>query len=116
LRQDSLQKFEQVQDFPKEHAFWLDKQVLLDGVVFKNSSCVRETILQKGKKRNLARDLAIYLCREITDERCVALGRYFGGISGAGIVFKYSQIANQIEVARKFKERVNKIRKKILNI
>jgi chromosomal replication initiation ATPase DnaA len=76
---------------------------------------VRETILHKGKKRNSVRDVAIYLCREMTGESGVALGRYFGGISGAGIVFKYSQIANQIKVDRKFKGRVNGIRKKILN-
>ncbi len=85
-------------------------------VVCDQFGCVRETILQKGKKRNFARDLAIYLCREMTGESGVALGRYFGGISGAGIVFKYNQIAGQIEVDRKFKERVNGIRKKILNI
>jgi putative transposase len=85
-------------------------------VVCDQFGCVRETILQKGKKRNFARDLAIYLCREMTGESGVALGRYFDGISGAGIVFKYNQIANQIEVDRKFKGRVNGIRKKILNI
>ena len=28
--------------------------------------CGMENILRKGKKRNLARDLAIYLCREMT--------------------------------------------------
>ena len=84
-------------------------------VVCNEFGCVREAILQKGKKRNSTRDLAIYLCREMTGESGVALGRYFGGISGAGIVFKYDQIANQIEVDRKFKGRVNGIRKKILN-
>ena len=85
-------------------------------VVCNEFGCVREAILQKGKKRNSTRDLAIYLCREMTGESGVALGRYFGGISGAGIVFKYNQIANQIKVDRKFKKRVNGIRKKILNI
>jgi hypothetical protein len=46
----------------------------------------------------------------------VALGRHFGGISGSGIVFKYNQIANQIESDRKLRGRINRIRKKILNI
>ena len=73
-------------------------------------------MVENGKKRNSLRDLAIYLCREMTGESGVALGRYFGGISGAGIVFKYNQIADQIEIDRKFKGRVTGIRKKILNI
>ena len=84
-------------------------------VVSAELGCDRESILRKGKKRNFARDLAIYLCREMTGETGVALGRYFGGISGAGIAFKYNQIANQIEGDRKLKWQVNRIRKKILN-
>jgi len=52
----------------------------------------------------------------MTGETAVALGRHFGGISGSGIVFKYNQIANQIERDRKLKGRVNRIRKQILNI
>jgi len=35
--------------------------------------CEMETILRKGKKRNLAWDVAIYLCRELTGDnnRCI---------------------------------------------
>jgi len=54
-------------------------------VVCNEFDCGLETILRKGKKKNLARDLAIYLSREMTGESGIALGRYFGGISGAGI-------------------------------
>lgn len=78
--------------------------------------CTREAILQKGKKGNLARDLAIYFSREMTGESGVALGHYFGGISGAGITVRYKYIANKIEKDRKLKRRVMKIRKKIINI
>ena len=85
-------------------------------VVSEELGCERESILRKGKKGNFARDLAIYLCREMTGETGVALGRHFGGISGSGIVFKYNQIANQIESDRKLRGRVNRIRKKMLNI
>jgi len=84
-------------------------------VVSEEFGCERESILRKGKKRNFARDLAIYLCREMMGETGVGLGRHFGGISGSGIVFKYNQIANQIESDRKLKGRVNRIRKQILN-
>ena len=43
--------------------------------------CDRDTIIRKGRKRNLVRDVAIYLSREMTGESGVSLGRYFGGIS-----------------------------------
>ena len=67
-------------------------------------------------ERNLARDVAIYRSREMTGESGVALGRYFGGISGAGIVIRYNHIANKIESDRRLKRQVNRIRKKIINI
>jgi putative transposase len=88
----------------------------LMSVVCREFDCGRETIIRKGKKRNLARDLAIYLSRELTGETGVALGRYFGGISGAGIVVRHNHIANKIETDRKLKKQVNRIRNKIINI
>ncbi len=53
---------------------------------------------KKGKKRNVARDVAIYLSREMTGESCVTLGHYFGGISGAGITVRYNHITKKIKV------------------
>jgi len=72
-----------------------------------------ERILQKGKKRNLARDVAIYLCREMTEETSIALGRWFD-ISGAGITLRHGRIAKKLETDRKLKGRKNRIRRKIL--
>jgi len=74
-----------------------------------------ESILQKGKKRNLSRDVAIYLCREMTGETSVVLGRWFD-ICGAGIAARHDQIAKKLETDRKLKRRENRIRRKILNI
>ena len=79
----------------------------LIGDVCGDFGCERETILRKGKKGNLARDLAIYLCREMTGEKNEALGRYFGGITGAGITVRYNQISKQIESDRRLKRQVN---------
>jgi len=69
----------------------------------------------KGKKGNLARDVAIYLCRELTGETGVALGRRFD-ISGAGIAARHDRIAKQLKTDRKLKGRGDRIRRKILNI
>lgn len=85
-------------------------------VICREFGCAREAILKKGKKGNRARDLAIYFSREMTGESGVALGHYFGGISGAGITVRYKYIANKIETDRKLKRRAMKIRKKISNI
>jgi hypothetical protein len=77
--------------------------------------CEIETILQKGKKRNLARDVAIYLSREMTGKTSVALGRGFG-ISGAGIGGRHNQIAKQSATERKLKERIDRIKRRIIDI
>jgi hypothetical protein len=71
--------------------------------------------LRIRKKRNLARDVAIYLCREMTGETSVVLGRRFD-ISGAGIAARHDQLAKKLETDRKLKEREHRIRRKILNI
>ena len=77
--------------------------------------CAMESILQKGKKRNLARDAAIYLCRELTGETSVALGRRFD-ITGAAIAARHDRIAKKLETDRKLKGRHDRLRKKIINI
>ena len=77
--------------------------------------CGREIILRKGKKRNIARDVAIYLCREVTGETGLALGRRFD-ISRAGITIRHNGNANQLEADRGLKRRIDRIRKKIINI
>jgi chromosomal replication initiation ATPase DnaA len=76
--------------------------------------CTHEVILQKGRKGNLARDLAIYYSPEMTAESGVALGRTFG-ISGVGITTGHDYIAEKIEKDRDLKKRVKRIRKIIVN-
>jgi len=54
-------------------------------------------MVQKGRKKNVARDVAIYLSRKITGKSGVELGNYFGNISGAGITVRYSRLSEQIQ-------------------
>ena len=77
-------------------------------------ACTREVILQKGKKGNLARDLTIYLSREMTGESGISLGRHFG-ISGAGVTVRHRIIEEKIKKSRKLKGQVNRIKKAIIN-
>ena len=78
-------------------------------------SCDIDQIHRKGLKKNLARDIAIYLAREITDTSGVDLGSFFGGISGAGITVRYNHIAKQLDRNRRLKGRINQIKKQIIN-
>ena len=78
-------------------------------------NCRRRLILQKGRKKNLARDVAIYLCRDFTGESGVELGRYFGNISGAGITVRHNHISKEIQNNRRLKGKINQLKKRIIN-
>ena len=72
--------------------------------------------LKKGRKGNLARDMAIYLARDLSGESAQALGAYFGGISGAGITMRYKRMSERASQSRTLKGRVKKIRSQMVNI
>ena len=74
-----------------------------------------EFLLNKGRKRNIARDTAIYLARDLTGESGKALGEYFGKMSGAGITRRYNYMSKSINTNRKLRRQVNQLRKKIVN-
>ncbi len=68
-----------------------------------------EQILRKGAKKNTARDVTIYLARELSGESGADLGKYFGNICGAAVTGRYKQITEQIRRSRQLKGRVNRI-------
>lgn len=74
-----------------------------------------EFLLNKGRKRNIARDTAIYLARDLTGESGKALGEYFGKMSGAGITRRYNYMSKSINTNEKLRRQVNQLRKKIVN-
>jgi len=77
--------------------------------------CNTGLILQTGRKKNVVRDVVIYLSRDLTGENGVDLGKYFGNISGAGITVRYNHLAKQIELNRKLRRRIKRIKNKIIN-
>ena len=84
-------------------------------VVCDEMNCDRDLILQKGRKKNLIRDIAIYLVRDLTGESGIELGRYFGNICGAGITSRYSHIEKEIQHNRKLKGTISRLKKRIIN-
>ncbi len=62
--------------------------------------CDAGSVIQKGRKNNRARDIAIYLARDVTGKTAVRLGEYFGNISGLAITLRY--ISNTRKVFHQF--------------
>jgi REP element-mobilizing transposase RayT len=74
-----------------------------------------EQILTRGRKRNRARDVAIYLSREISGLSCQELGRYFGGLSGAAITMRHKQVLSRIAKDRCLMQDISQVRRRLVN-
>ncbi len=75
-----------------------------------------EEVIAKGLKRNKAREVAIYLSRQLTGLTCTNLGNFFGGVSGALITTMSKRIADEKAKNSLLEERVEKVKKRIFNI
>jgi chromosomal replication initiation ATPase DnaA len=78
--------------------------------------CNKEQIITKGRKKNKAREVAMHLARDLSGLSGKDLGLYFGGVSGAPVTIMYSRIAQEATQNRRFRKRLEKTRKRILNI
>ena len=67
-------------------------------------------ILKKGLKRNKAREVAIYLTRELSRLSCKDLGIFFGGVSGALITMVNKRIIEEIDSDQALKNKIEKIK------
>jgi hypothetical protein len=97
----------------------LKPRVAIDNViqaVAEQYSCSADQIIAKGRKKNKAREGAIYLARDISGVSCKDSGTYFGGVSGALITIMHKRIAEESRRSRRFKRKINTIRKQIFNI
>jgi REP element-mobilizing transposase RayT len=78
--------------------------------------CSTEQITAKGRKNNKAREVAIYLARDMCGLSCKQLGLYFGGVSGALITMMHKRIGEEVSQNRRFRRRIDTIKKRIFNI
>ncbi len=74
-----------------------------------------ERILTRGRKCNRARDIAIYLSRELSGLSCQELGRRFGGLSGAAITMRHNLVGRQMVKDRRLMKDVSQVRKRLTN-
>jgi REP element-mobilizing transposase RayT len=86
------------------------------GQVAEAFGCGTEKILAKGLKRNRAREVAIYLARDVCGLSCKDMGAFFGGVSGALITIMYNRIAEETARDIRLRRKVEKIQKRIFNI
>lgn len=90
----------------------LNEIVSMAGKMFEVRS---DGILAKGKKKNIARDVAIYLSRKLTRLSGKELGRYFGNVSGAAIAMRHKAVNEQLKKDRKLQSRIKRLERRILN-
>jgi len=74
-----------------------------------------EQILTRGRKRNRARDITIYLSRELSGLSCQELGRRFGGLSGAAITMRHNLVVRQMAKDRRLTEDISHVRRRLMN-
>lgn len=71
----------------------------------------------KGKKKNdsvnFPRQVAIYLCRELTTESYPKIGSYFGGRNHSTIISAYNKIKKEIEVNENLKNVIINLKKNL---
>ena len=110
IKLNFLSKYPDIKEKPQLKSLkpGLNAEELMPAIC-KEFACTREAILRKGKKGNLARDVAIYLSREMTGESGVDLGRHFG-ISGAGVTVRHGIIAERIKKECKLNRQVSRIK------
>ena len=72
-------------------------------------------ILGTGKKRNKAREAAIYLSQLHTGLTGKEIGEYFGQVSGARISMVFKKIKSDVEANTALKKKIGKLTKQIVN-
>ena len=78
--------------------------------------CNEEQIITKGRKKNKAREVAIYIARNVSGLSCKDLGEYFGGVSGALITMMHNRIADESMRIKRLERRMDRIKNQIFNI
>ncbi len=79
-------------------------------------TCQKDQVTANGRKKNKAREVAIYLAIDMSGISCKELGDYFGGVSGALITIMNERVSVEAAQNRRFKRRIDKAKKRILNI
>jgi REP element-mobilizing transposase RayT len=83
--------------------------------VAREFGCDQEMILKKGLKKNMARDIAIYLARDLTGKTGKCLAECFRHNSGSSITRRCSYVTSLIDRNKRIRRRVNRLKQRIVN-
>jgi len=84
----------------------------IDDVVQRVASyygCHADQIRKKDKKKNVARDVAIYISRKTTGEATVSLGHYFGGINGHAITMRCTKVKEALKENGRLRQDIKRL-------
>jgi chromosomal replication initiation ATPase DnaA len=91
----------------------ISKECIVDEVC-REFGCDKAFILRKGRKKNLARDISIYLVREMTGESGKSLGEFFGNITNAAITNRVKYLSRICERDARVRGRIKRLKKEIM--
>ena len=76
-----------------------------------------EMLKSQRRTQNIAfpRQIAMYLCRKLTDSSLPKIGENFGGRDHTTVIHAYEKILNKIESDQDFNNTINELSNKILN-
>ncbi len=77
--------------------------------------CSRDQILEKGRKKNLARDISIYFSRNFSGKSGVEIAHRYGMRSGAATTMRYKAALKKLEDDRELALKVQQVKKRMMN-
>jgi chromosomal replication initiator protein len=88
---------------------------LIKSIVAQNFNVKTEDFDTKRRTRSISypRQIAMYLCRELTDMSLPKIGEEFGGRDHTTVIHAYDKISKEILESASFKARVDKLTKEI---
>jgi hypothetical protein len=93
-----------------------DEREIPPQAVCQQFDCTQEQVRMEGRKKNTAREIAIYLARDLTGLSCKDFGTYFDGVSGALISIMCNRIAGESPRKKKLTGKIEKTKREIFNI
>jgi len=91
----------------------LQRCVPVEAIVRETAACLRvapDDVRAARRKQNRARDIAIYLSRELSGLSCRELGGRFGAVSGAAVTMRHKRVVRLMQEDRRLARDVAQVR------
>jgi REP element-mobilizing transposase RayT len=75
----------------------------------------KKQILEKGRKNNQARDVAIYFSKAFSGKSGIEIARFFGLRSGSAVTMRYKMALKMMDGRRELDRKLKRIREQIMN-